>query len=41
MTERPTKLPDKEPVGIIFDIQRFSINDGPGIRTNIFFKAAH
>jgi len=38
MTERPTKLPDKEPAGIIFDIQRFSINDGPGIRTNIFFK---
>lgn len=22
----------------IFDIQRFSVNDGPGIRTNIFFK---
>ncbi len=24
--------------GIIFDIQRFSVHDGPGIRTNIFFK---
>ena len=24
--------------GKIFDIQRFSINDGPGIRTTVFFK---
>jgi len=24
--------------GIIFDLQRFSIHDGPGIRTTIFFK---
>ena len=24
--------------GIIFNFQRFSIHDGPGIRTNIFFK---
>jgi pyruvate formate lyase activating enzyme len=24
--------------GLIFDIQRFSIHDGPGIRTTIFFK---
>ncbi len=24
--------------GIIFDIERFSIHDGPGIRTTIFFK---
>ena len=23
---------------IIFDIQRFSIHDGPGIRSTIFFK---
>ena len=22
----------------IFDIQRFSLNDGPGIRTTVFFK---
>jgi len=29
----------KEPVkGIIFDIQRFSIHDGPGIRTTVFLK---
>lgn len=24
--------------GVIFNIQRFSINDGPGIRTNVFLK---
>jgi pyruvate formate lyase activating enzyme len=24
--------------GIIFDIKRFSLNDGPGIRTTVFFK---
>jgi pyruvate formate lyase activating enzyme len=24
--------------GIIFDIRRYSINDGPGIRTTVFFK---
>ncbi|MBN1286339.1 MAG: glycyl-radical enzyme activating protein [Anaerolineae bacterium] len=24
--------------GIVFDIQRFSIHDGPGIRTTVFFK---
>lgn len=27
-----------EPQGIVFDIQRLSLNDGPGIRTSIFFK---
>ncbi len=26
------------PTGNIFDIQRFSVNDGPGIRTTVFFK---
>lgn len=26
------------PTGIIFDIKRFSVNDGPGIRTTVFFK---
>jgi len=26
------------PNGLIFDIQRFSVNDGPGIRTTVFFK---
>ncbi len=24
--------------GIIFDIQRYSLHDGPGLRTNVFFK---
>lgn len=24
--------------GLIFDMQRFSVNDGPGIRTTVFFK---
>lgn len=24
--------------GIVFDIQRYSIHDGPGIRTNVFLK---
>lgn len=27
-----------DPTGIIFDIQRFSIHDGPGIRTTVFLK---
>ena len=27
-----------EPQGLIFNIQKFSIHDGPGIRTLIFFK---
>jgi len=26
------------PTGLIFDIKRFSVNDGPGIRTTVFFK---
>jgi pyruvate formate lyase activating enzyme len=29
---------NKEAKGTIFDIQRFSINDGPGIRTIVFIK---
>ena len=27
-----------EPSGVVFNIQRFSVNDGPGIRTTVFFK---
>jgi pyruvate formate lyase activating enzyme len=27
--------------GIIFDIQRFSVHDGPGIRTLVFLKGCH
>ena len=35
MRERSTS---KMSLGRIFDIQRFSIHDGPGIRTTVFFK---
>jgi pyruvate formate lyase activating enzyme len=28
-------------MGIIFDIQRFSLHDGPGIRTTVFFKGCN
>ncbi len=31
-------LPIDERTGVIFDIQSFSLQDGPGIRTSIFFK---
>lgn len=33
-------MPDRDRLveGTIFDIQRFSIHDGPGIRTTVFFK---
>ena len=34
-SRRPVK---KAAAGIIFNIQRFSVHDGPGIRTTIFFK---
>jgi pyruvate formate lyase activating enzyme len=27
-----------EPAGIVFDVKRYSIHDGPGIRTTFFFK---
>jgi pyruvate formate lyase activating enzyme len=27
--------------GVIFNIQRFSVNDGPGIRTTVFMKGCH
>jgi pyruvate formate lyase activating enzyme len=30
--------PDWEPKGLVFDVQRFAIHDGGGIRTNVFFK---
>ena len=33
---RRSKMP-----GIITDIQRFSLNDGPGIRTTVFFKGCN
>ncbi|MDF1617895.1 glycyl-radical enzyme activating protein [Petrocella sp. FN5] len=33
-----TELPINTKKARVFDIQRFSLNDGPGIRTTIFFK---
>lgn len=27
--------------GIVFDVQRFSVDDGPGIRTTVFFKGCY
>lgn len=32
------KAADENKTGIIFNIQKFSVNDGPGIRTVVFFK---
>lgn len=29
---------NRQGAGIVFDIQRFSVHDGPGIRTNVFLK---
>lgn len=37
MTGQLTKSMEKQ-TAVLFDIQRFSINDGPGVRTNLFFK---
>lgn len=33
LNKKPEKI-----IGTVFDIQRFSINDGPGIRTTVFLK---
>jgi len=35
------KIPIKEMEGTIFDIQRFALHDGPGIRTTVFLKGCH
>lgn len=38
-TSSPVERAELEQVsGIIFDIQRYSLHDGPGLRTNVFFK---
>ncbi len=29
---------DRQASGIVFNIQKYSVNDGPGIRTTVFFK---
>lgn len=34
----PTYVLDLQAKGVIFDIQRFSVHDGPGIRTLVFLK---
>jgi len=36
--QEPGQFREETNLGYIFDIQRFSINDGPGIRTTVFFK---
>lgn len=37
-TLKTGKIGKKETRGIVFDIQRYSIHDGPGLRTTIFLK---
>jgi pyruvate formate lyase activating enzyme len=32
------RVPGAEPSGLIFNVMRFSVHDGPGIRTTVFFK---
>ena len=32
---------DSTKKGLVFDIRKYSINDGPGIRTTIFFKSCY
>jgi len=32
------RLLEKDTAGIVFNIQRYSVHDGPGVRTTIFFK---
>ena len=32
------KKADYKKTGVVFNIQKFSVNDGPGIRTVVFFK---
>ena len=34
----PERARLEQTAGIIFDIQRHSVHDGPGLRTNVFFK---
>lgn len=35
---KPRDTENREPTGLVSDFQRFSIHDGPGIRTIVFFK---
>lgn len=34
----PSQARAEEPRGLIFNLQKFSLHDGPGIRTTVFFK---
>ena len=34
-------MTEQEQTGIVFGIQRFSIHDGPGIRTTVFLKGCN
>ena len=34
----PNEQCDREPKGLVFNIQKFSLHDGPGIRTIVFLK---
>ena len=34
----PNEQRDREPKGLVFNIQKFSLHDGPGIRTIVFLK---
>lgn len=36
--DKPVSSGDSSLAGVIFDIKRFAIHDGPGIRTTVFFK---
>jgi pyruvate formate lyase activating enzyme len=38
MSSRETEAPSRQETGTVFNIQRFSIDDGPGIRTTVFMK---
>jgi pyruvate formate lyase activating enzyme len=38
MDQTPSDIPAEEPTGTVFNIMRFSVQDGPGIRTTVFLK---
>ena len=38
MPARAEKIQEGDRKGIVFNIQRFSVHDGPGIRTTVFLK---
>lgn len=38
INSRPASIDDDGDIGIVFNIQRFSIDDGPGIRSTVFMK---